>query len=315
MNSFVFPFNQVTFENYAQRIQGGEKISISYVAAKRKRPFETFNTGDEIFIVGVDGGRVRLAGRMIVRERPISYNEAVVQSGRKDLLQKDLVCFGDENYLDHIRMDLFIPREILDELDLRKIDGTRVNTETLKTDKPAPQVFASIPQVGPNSAEQLRKLLNLTSAAAGPHTTGRQEADEGEGDDQIDDDEYRMQAIKTRRGQPRFRENLMQAYRGRCVVTGCAIKELLEAAHITPHAKRSDYRVSNGLLLRADIHTLFDEGLLTVDERCRVVVSPLVKDLAYRHYDGKIIQTPDKSTDQPNADSLKARFQRLRRTD
>ncbi|MCK8047163.1 HNH endonuclease [Shewanella sp. 1CM18E] len=70
--------------------------------------------------------------------------------------------------------------------------------------------------------------------------------------------------IKMRRGQPAFRQALVSAYGNKCAVTGCRIEGLLEAAHIVPHCQGTNYEVSNGLLLRADIHTLYDIGLLTI---------------------------------------------------
>lgn len=75
-----------------------------------------------------------------------------------------------------------------------------------------------------------------------------------------------LATIKARRGQADFRKRLMSAYDCRCAVTGCAVEELLEAAHITPHKDKVDYRTSNGLLLRVDIHRLYDLDLLQISE-------------------------------------------------
>ncbi|MGJ0223511.1 HNH endonuclease, partial [Streptococcus pyogenes] len=69
------------------------------------------------------------------------------------------------------------------------------------------------------------------------------------------DDARRLAEIKVRRGQAEFRQTLLAAYNRRCAVTGCAITDLLEAAHIVPHSEETNYRVTNGLLLRSDIHT------------------------------------------------------------
>ncbi|WP_169719739.1 HNH endonuclease, partial [Novosphingobium acidiphilum] len=56
----------------------------------------------------------------------------------------------------------------------------------------------------------------------------------------------------------------MKAYDGKCAVTSCAIEPLLEAAHIHPYLGPKTNHVTNGMLLRADIHTLFDLGLLAI---------------------------------------------------
>lgn len=70
--------------------------------------------------------------------------------------------------------------------------------------------------------------------------------------------------IKIRRGQPKFRKKLLNFYQKTCIVTGCQIPELLEAAHILPYSEKKDYSLSNGLLLRADIHTLFDLSMIAI---------------------------------------------------
>ncbi len=71
--------------------------------------------------------------------------------------------------------------------------------------------------------------------------------------------------IKVRRGQPKFRQKLLKLYNRTCIVTGCDVVELLEAAHVLPYSIKKDFSLSNGLLLRADIHTLFDLGMIAID--------------------------------------------------
>lgn len=91
--------------------------------------------------------------------------------------------------------------------------------------------------------------------------------DEGEFDPKnVDDSRKRtLKGIKIREGQPEFRRGLLNLYNEKCVVTGCEVKEVLEAAHITPYKGKETNDISNGLLLRADIHTLWDKYLLTID--------------------------------------------------
>ena len=71
--------------------------------------------------------------------------------------------------------------------------------------------------------------------------------------------------IKERRGQQSFRDALRKRYGDRCLVTGCRLLDVLEAAHIRPYRGENDNYVGNGLLLRADIHTLFDLNLLGIE--------------------------------------------------
>jgi hypothetical protein len=73
-----------------------------------------------------------------------------------------------------------------------------------------------------------------------------------------------LRTIVQRRGQPQFRQKLITAYAGRCAMTGCAVPDILEAAHIKPYMGDHSNHVTNGLLLRADVHTLFDLGLVRI---------------------------------------------------
>ena len=68
--------------------------------------------------------------------------------------------------------------------------------------------------------------------------------------------------IAQRRSQPAFRNALLDAYDRKCAITGCEVVEVLEAAHIYPYRGPDTSKVVNGLLLRADVHTLFDSGLI-----------------------------------------------------
>ena len=74
-----------------------------------------------------------------------------------------------------------------------------------------------------------------------------------------------LAAIVRRQGQAQFRRILLKAYNGKCAVTGCEVVDVLEAAHIRAYLGPNTNRVQNGLLLRGDVHTLFDLGLLRID--------------------------------------------------
>lgn len=81
-----------------------------------------------------------------------------------------------------------------------------------------------------------------------------------------DERDRRLVEQAVREGQDRFRTALLEAYNGKCAITGYDAPETLEAAHIYPYTGPASNRVSNGLLLRADIHHLFDRGALAVHE-------------------------------------------------
>src|ERR1700733_6614792 len=77
-----------------------------------------------------------------------------------------------------------------------------------------------------------------------------------------------------RLGQGAFRVLVTEAYDRRCAVTGEKTLPVLDSPHIKPYALDAPYRVSNGILLRSDLHKLFDLGYVTVTPDLRLEVSP-----------------------------------------
>lgn len=128
------------------------------------------------------------------------------------------------------------------------------------------------------------------------------------------EDAKALREVAVRRGQLDFRRRLLEAWGKRCVVTESRVEALLEAAHITPHTENVDYRTANGLLLRADIHTLFDLRLLSIDEDMRIHIDETVINTEYRQYHGKKVERrPPKGADSPSVDGLKKRHERFKR--
>jgi putative restriction endonuclease len=84
--------------------------------------------------------------------------------------------------------------------------------------------------------------------------------------------------IRPRLGQGSFRVLVTDAYDRRCAVTKERTPPVLEAAHITPYADGGEHRIDNGLLLRHDLHTLFDRGYVTVSPDLRFEVSRRLKE-------------------------------------
>lgn len=121
-------------------------------------------------------------------------------------------------------------------------------------------------------------------------------------------DERVMREILSRRGQSEFRSALLNAYGGRCAFSGCADIPVLEAAHITPHSETQDYRPANGLLLRADLHTLFDLHLISLDPRTAKVVISQRLSATYQLLNGHVARLPADFTFQPNASALMRHF-------
>lgn len=108
-----------------------------------------------------------------------------------------------------------------------------------------------------------------------------------------------------RRGQPAFRAALLAAYEGRCAISGCDAPEALEAAHIYPYRGNYTNHVTNGLLLRADLHSLFDLGLLTIDST--TMTAQFKGSLRKSHYlplCGVKLHLPKSEDHHPSAEAL-----------
>ena len=123
-----------------------------------------------------------------------------------------------------------------------------------------------------------------------------------------------LREVVQRQGQPEFRAALVRAYAGRCAVTGCDAVQALEAAHIAPYSGPASSRVPNGLLLRADIHTLFDLDLIGVDpESLTVAVAPELAGTAYDEFAGWSLGLPANPVDHPDPAALLGRWESFAR--
>lgn len=104
----------------------------------------------------------------------------------------------------------------------------------------------------------------------------------------VDRRAMRSQVAIIRPGQGNFRAALLDWYGGECCISGCTVDTLLEAAHIIPYRGDQTNDVSNGLLLRVDLHRLFDAHLVTINPRSLTVeVASTVNDAGYQAYHGK----------------------------
>jgi hypothetical protein len=87
-----------------------------------------------------------------------------------------------------------------------------------------------------------------------------------------------MSAVLSRPGQSRFRQNILQAFNGRCIITGDSIDNILEAAHIIPVANGGSDGPENGLCLRVDIHRLFDSGNIRLRQDGQIHLSNPIRE-------------------------------------
>jgi len=111
--------------------------------------------------------------------------------------------------------------------------------------------------------------------------------------------------VKHRLGQGSFRVLVTDNYERRCAVTGEKTLPVLEAAHIFPVKRGGQHRSDNGILLRSDLHTLFDLGYVTVTPDFRFHVSKALRDEysnghVYYELEGRDVRLPAVMTDRPD---------------
>ena len=121
--------------------------------------------------------------------------------------------------------------------------------------------------------------------------------------------ERELRTVFLRRGQAKFRKALLDAYDRRCAVTGCSVDDVLEAAHIVPYRGNNTHRCDNGLLLRADIHTLFDLGLLWINREMKVEIANALQHTDYGKLQGTVICLPRDIALQPHPKHLERHAQ------
>lgn len=146
----------------------------------------------------------------------------------------------------------------------------------------------------------LPTLFNVNSSIEVSYPVGNTKYEYG---DDMRDRARRL--ISIRRGQGVFRDSLIDAYGGTCVVTGSADLSVLEAAHIDRYFGAHSNHVTNGLLLRADIHTLFDLLRITVDENLLVRVDPKLTGTEYEPLDGTPLRLPANQAQHPDMKALR----------
>jgi len=116
--------------------------------------------------------------------------------------------------------------------------------------------------------------------------------------------------IVPRLGQGAFRVAVTEAYGRQCAISDGKVLPALDAAHIKPYGEGGLHMKSNGVLLRKDIHSVFDAGYATIDQNFRFFVSPKVKEIfdngeEYRRLHGKILRLPGRKSDWPDRDLLR----------
>ena len=115
--------------------------------------------------------------------------------------------------------------------------------------------------------------------------------------------------VHPRLGQGSFRVLATDAYERRCAVTLERTLPALEAAHIQPYSEGGEHRLDKGILLRRDLHALFDRGYVTVSRDLKLIVSGRIKQdfengRDYYAMQGRELRVPITSALRPAQDFL-----------
>jgi putative restriction endonuclease len=115
--------------------------------------------------------------------------------------------------------------------------------------------------------------------------------------------------VRQRLGQGAFRMLVMDSYQRRCAITREKALPVLQAAHIRPVSEGGRHLVTNGLLLRSDVHTLFDRGYVTITPEYEFRASRRLRQEFengedYFAMEGKVLWLPPRPDDRPSREFL-----------
>lgn len=173
----------------------------------------------------------------------------------------------------------------------------------------------AIEEVDPSSIEKAvialdPSLFAFFAAAMQSIRPAATEADDDQCDPDMTAGDTRtvvLRAIKARRGQKKFRDGLVRRYGRSCLVSGCQLMDIVEAAHIWPHQGEASNNLRNGLLLRSDLHTLFDLDLLGVHPQDLTIhLHPMAMQAGYSHLNGSVLKCTAKR--RPSENVLQERW-------
>lgn len=132
----------------------------------------------------------------------------------------------------------------------------------------------------------------------------------------VEDDNSDIETIerKKRIDGPAFKDSLIKIY-DKCVITDESFSGVLEGCHIQSYVKEESNHIQNGLLLRSDIHKLFDDGYIIIDENYIVRVSSLLNSDYYNSFNGKKINLPKEKRFYPSQKALKDKMNFFKKAD
>jgi hypothetical protein len=132
---------------------------------------------------------------------------------------------------------------------------------------------------------------------------------------QIEPAQYEFLERLKRDRQGKFRADILAAYEGACALTGCQTEECLEATHLNRFAESFDNRVTNGILLRADLHRLMDAGLMTFlwsRDGLTANIDPSIAERVYRDLNKARVSLPSNRSRWPSKESVQRHALKIR---
>jgi len=120
-------------------------------------------------------------------------------------------------------------------------------------------------------------------------------------------------SIAIRQGQAKFRNKLLENYKKKCCMTNCDVTAVLEACHIYPYMGPKTNHHQNGIILRSDLHSLYDQGLIYIDENYIIRLSERLKiSEQYKYLDGQpILNLPKDVSKRPSKEALKYKLKEV----
>jgi len=206
----------------------------------------------------------------------------------------------DKRHSDGYQIELSDLHEVSSNFGAREIDEFRHSKDAYEIslfEKLKGYSHRGIRRIEPGEVERLMPLLNVHSFEADGHNEVARLK--------------RLGNVALRPNQATFSANVRRAYGGKCAFTGCATAEALEAAHIKVEKGRDDNDLRNGILLRADVHALFDEGLIALTlDGSRIEISSKLSDTTYDFLRTREVSRPQ--TGRPSEENIRRHRLRFR---
>jgi putative restriction endonuclease len=277
-----------------------DKLSSIYNYDSKVANFKQIKSGDKIILIDKEKilGFAEIetitesTGEKIIRKCPICGSSTIdlrkTKAPKYRCNKGDTFAKPDEKVVEVRQFSAHYPNSfqkateskvLLNELRPYYKKGYNQNMSMQLLDSEALEIFT-----------EAKPLHKSNSVILSPYDASEDESEDSYNKHDRDERLIVHRQIKERRGQQKFRSALFDRYSAICMISGCQIMDILEAAHINPYRGINDNHVANGIVLRADLHTLFDLNLIGIEpETLTIYFHPKIDD-EYGHFSGKTIK-------------------------